>query len=370
MEERIEMKKRYLTIFAVLLLAIPLLLSACTKPPVEPQKTTALATDAKLEIVGDDVNITLNAEEMAGLPQETFTTTTVSSSGEVSEVTVTGFSVNDLLAEHGVDLLEIASLNFVAADGYVMSAPAETYADTHVYVMLSRDGEDLEYPRSCIPEQRTMYWVKNLAKIELSPDGLATAGDKSQVTNIAIFREGIKDLEPTMLDNRGTQSASYSLMEYFEQFCRALPDKPVTMVAQDGFEKTETAEIFLESYVTLDPESEDKDDSPLYFSQETSMGMRVKHLDLVISGEDAVYFGSEISVADLFELVGMAEAESYRFVAGDGYVTEIPSDAIEFGTIYTDPEKGYMRAKFDGYDFGGAAGGGKVKYLVAIEAAN
>lgn len=369
------LKKRYLV--AALVLLIVFLFTGCNKADVDSAGDAAetsqvsvsgLSADAVLEIAGGGVNITLTAEQMLDRTQENFTCTSISSSGEVTEVSVTGFSLNDMLAESGVDMKDVSSMNFVASDGYVMSAPAEVYADTEVYIMLKRDGEDLEYPRSCIPEQRSMYWVKNLSKIELVPGDSEASQEQAGVKRISIFREAATQLEPVELNNRGYKVASYSLRDYFEKIGNEIPTAPVTMIALDGFKKTETVDIFLDNYVTLEAEQGEEDDLPLYFSEEISDGMRVKQLDIVISSGEAVYFGSEISVPDLFKLTGMGEAEKYRFIASDGYVTEIPADAVPFGTIYTDEKKGYIRAKFEGYDFGDTPGGGKVKYLVTIEA--
>ncbi|HHX54060.1 MAG TPA: hypothetical protein GX704_04040 [Clostridiales bacterium] len=367
------MKKGLL--FASLILVVLFLLAGCNKADVNvaasPSATqasgSALASDAVLEIEGEGVSITLTSAQMLARNQETFKCTNIDSSGNVSEVTVTGFSLTDLLAENGVDLAEIASMNLVASDGYVMSAPAEIYADTEVYIMLNRDGEDLEYPRSCIPEQRSMYWVKNLLKVELVSGEAAAARENVSVKKITVFREAVTLLEPDSLNNRGYDVEAYSLRAYFEEYGKEIPAAPVTMTALDGFTKTETPEIFLANYVTLEAEPGEEDDLPLYFSEDISDGMRVKQLEAVVSYEDAVYFGSGISIPDLFELVGMEDAESYNFIASDGFVSEIPADAIPFGVIYTDEAKGYIRAKFEGYDFGDTPGGGKVKYLTAIE---
>lgn len=331
---------------------------------------TATVPEAVLDIIGNGIEISLTAEQMLGRNQDTFRCENIDSSGNISEVVITGFSLNHLLAEHGIDIAKVASINFVAADGYVMAAPAEVYAEVPVYIMLKRDGQDLDYPRSCIPNQRSMYWVKNLAKIVLVSDESLALQEEIKVQKTSFFREAINSLEAVPQYNRGHQAASYSLRTYFEQFANAVPEFPVTMMALDGFEKTETAEVFLANFVTLDPGPGQEADLPLYFSEEISLGMRVKQLNIVISAADAVYFGSQISVAELFRLVDMDQAESYHFIASDGYVTEIPAAAIPFGTIYPDEKKGYTRAQFEGYDFAGAAGDGKVKYLLAIEASN
>lgn len=327
-----------------------------------------LAEDARLEVLGAGLSLAFGQKELLARPLETFICSQISSSGEVSEMEITGFSLNQLLAEHGLDLAQIASMNFIASDGYVMTVPAEIWAGHGVYIMLARDGKDLGYPRSCIPEQRSMYWVKNLSKIELIPTDDLALQLQTQVQRLTFFREAVGALEPVLLNNRGTMVTAYSLREYFEVYARALPQAPVAMIARDGLEKFELPAIFLSNYVTLEPEPEKEEDVPLYFSEDLNWGMRVKQLDLVIAGEDAVYFGTETPLAELFARAGMRQAESYRFIASDGFSVEIPAEAIPYGAVYIDEKAGCLRLKFDGFDLGDVPGGGRVKYLVAVEA--
>ncbi len=327
------------------------------------QPSLSLREDARLEIVGAGLDLVLDQQSLLSRPLETFKCRHISSSGEVYEAEVTGFSLGSLLAENGLDLAQIASLSFVASDGYVMAVPAEIWADQAVYIMLARDGEGLEYPRSCIPEQRSMYWVKNLTKIELVPTEELALQLQVSVKRISFFREAVQEMEPVELNNRGELVSAYGLQDYFQQFALALPEAPVTMAALDGLEKTEKPEIFLSSYVTLDSEA-----APLYFSEEMNLGMRVKQLDVVIAGEDAIYFGSQASLEELFARVGMREAANYLFTASDGFQVRIPAEAIPYGEVYPDEKGGYLRVRFEGFDLSGVQGGGKVKYVIAVEA--
>ena len=76
----------------------------------------ALSPQAMLEIKGTGFEHRLSAAQMPELPQETFKTTNISSSGQVTDVTVSGFSVTSLVREHGLDLAVIASINLIASD--------------------------------------------------------------------------------------------------------------------------------------------------------------------------------------------------------------------------------------------------------------
>ncbi len=361
------MKRKLTIILSVILLVAAFSACAPQADTAETAVSNGLAEDAVLEITGEGLSIKLTADDMKAQELKTFTCDHVDSNGEVEQVTVSGFSLDDVLQKSGVSLGDTASLNFVGSDGYIMAAPAEEYVQNGVYILLNYKGDDLAYPRSCIPDKRAMYWVRDLAKIEVT---VGKAGESAEiaVNQIDIFREGVTALQGEMLNNFGYEVASYSLKDYFEKYIGTLPAHPLTMRARDGFEKTETAEVFFQNFVTLEAEEGEEEDLPLYFSETISDGMRVKQLDYVICGANAVYFGSEITIPKLFEAVGMGEAESYSFIASDGFETVIPADALQYGKIFADDEEGYIRASFEGYDWGDTKGGGKVKYLVTIKA--
>ncbi|OQB23440.1 MAG: Oxidoreductase molybdopterin binding domain protein [Firmicutes bacterium ADurb.Bin182] len=366
--------KKHPTILLSMLIALAVFTGCAQQtiqPTVPPSTVTpqpGLAADAKLEITGKGIDITLTAADMQSLPQETINCQNIDSNGDAKDVTVSGFSLGALLEQNGNSLARAASLNLIASDGYVMSVPSEEYADSDVYILLNFEGDALQYPRSCIPDKRAMYWVKELIKIEIAAEESSNEAAAEQVNRIDIFREGVMGMQAEKLNNRGFEVPAYSLKDYFEKYFGALPSDPILMIARDGFEKTETAGVFFENYVTLEAEEGEEDDLPLYFSETISDGMRVKQLELLISGSNAVYLGSEIAVPDLFEAVGMAEADSYSFIASDGFETVVPKDAIGFGKIFADETEGFIRAGFDGYDWGDTKGGGKIKYLVTIKA--
>lgn len=363
------MQKRSLVL--VLVLMISLIFTGCankTKQTAVDSSTLSvpLVDDARLEIVGDGISITLSADEMRTRARETLNCTNINSFGDVAEEAVTGFSLDMLLAENGIEMTNVVSLNFIASDGYVMAAPADLYADNPIYILLKRYGENLEHPVSCLPDQRAMYWVKELVKIEveLAESSLQQANN---VKKISLFREAINEITAVELLNDGQKVAAFSLKTFFKQYASEMPSEPVKIIARDGHEKTETAEVLLSAHVTLEAKQGEEGNLPFYFSEEMKQGMRVKQLDAIISQSDAVYFGKETSVIDLFGLVAMEEKESYKFIASDGFVSEIPAAAIPFGKIYFDEEQGYLRSSFDAYDLSNLHGGGQVMHLVAIE---
>lgn len=372
--------KKIISIFAAMAMTISLFAACAPKETTKVDssastsqstsaQTAGFSKDASLSILGEGVDIKLSSEDMMKREQKELTCNNIDSAGKVTKVTVKGFSLKELLNEKNIDFSKIVSANFIAADGYVMAAPSEEFKDSDIYVLSVYDGEALTAPRSCIPDKRAMYWVKDLTNIELTMgDGTASEKAETNVDTISIFRENTADTETAKLNNHGFTVESYSIKDYFTKQFGSLTTEPVKMIAKDGFTKTETSEIFGSNYVTLTAEEGEEADLPLYFSETISDGMRVKQLDAVIAGTNSVYFGDEITVPQLFEMVNMAKADSYLFIASDGFETEVPAAAIEFGKIFKDDEKGYIRASFEGYDWGTTKGGGKVKYLATIKA--
>lgn len=352
--------KKILSILLVLVLALSIF-SSCANNDVK----IGLNENATLTIKGGSFELTLDSEQMAKQELVDINCSTISSSGETTKVSAKGFSLGKIVSQQGEKLSDYSGVTFNANDGYIMQANAEEYAETDIYVLLELDGEALEYPRSCIPDRRTMYWVKNLEKIQLN-DGKTEQTQSEKVSEISFFVEVINDLTAEKVDNRGVKVDSYSLKKYFEKAFEKTQSERLKLIAKDGFSKSENAELFFANYVSLDV---DVVSAPLYFSDTISDGMRVKGIDVAIGNGVAVYFGKEIDVLKLFEMVGMKDAENYLFVASDGFETSVPKDALKFGKVFFDTEKNMLRASFDGYDFGDVKGGGKVKYLVSVKTA-
>ncbi len=377
------MKKQ--TLVSLLLVLMLLVFTACggeTETPAESPEAEAtsapeggetsdlaIADDYEIAIKGEGVDIVITGADLKAMELETVETSSVSSTGEVTEVTFDGVNIATILEANGVNIADVGGLTFTAADGYVMNVPAEEYAESGAYIIVTYNDEILETPRSAVPDKRAMFWVKDLSMIELGTGGGATASEtvEAAVSEVQFFFENATTLTPETLDYDGTMVESYSLQAYFDAFLPENEAEVFTLTARDGHEKTENADVFFTCYVSKLEGSEDMEtNAPQYFSETLNLGMRVKQLDIIEAGTTAIYFGTETDVATLLETLGMTGYAEYNFIASDGYETLIPVEAIEFGMIYPDEEEGYIRASFDGYDFGDAKGGGKVKYLASI----
>ncbi len=350
-----------------LLIGLLFILIACTSPVTEPEtpgdaQTPAGETVIDIKITGDGVDLTFDQDVYRTLEEQVLTTTNVSSSGEVAEIEISGILLFPYLEANGVDVDKIVAINLIADDGYRTTVEQEMWEGSDMMIITTINGESLEMARSALPGKRSMYWVKNLAEIQIAVG--EKQDEKSEVNTVLVMRELIREMDAQRLNNQGFEVDAYSLQTLFEKHGH-VPTRPVKLIAQDGLEKTETLDVFLAQYITF--EFEEEDNTPLYFSEEISDGMRVKFLELVIADDQALFLGNEIGLKELFEAVGMRQAEAYRLSAIDGFSVEVPADAIEFGKIYLDDSE-RLRTKFEGYDLSDVEGKGSVKNICSIEA--
>ena len=307
-----------------------------------PSSAGAAKITSDLKITGTGIDITITASELNSQTFTTLTCTNIDSAGKVTDATVVCFDLFKYLESKKVDTSSITALNLVASDGYQMAVPKDTYSKSGVYIAVAINGEYFDQPRTCLPDQRAQFWVKMLSKIEIvgggSSGGSSSAAPAAaaSVKQIQMFRELAKALDPVDQDNNGYTVKAYALSKFYEKYMDAKPTSPVTMKALDGFSKTETPDVFLSNYIAYEAQKGKEGDLPLYFSSTLAAGMRVKQLDVVISGSEAIYFGTETKLADLLKAAGMSSASGYQFVASDGYTADIPAAAVSYGKVYFD----------------------------------
>lgn len=361
-----------------LALVLLMLLTACgqtaTQEATETETAASVETEAPvaeigetpvdIKVTGQNVELTLDRAAYEATGEQTLRTSHVDSKGETTEVEITGIVLKEYLMANGIDFDSVAAINLVAADGYQISVERSMWEDADLMVITKIDGDELESARSALPGKRAMFWVKDLSEIQLDESG--TAEEETQVSRVLIVREAVREMEAEKENNFGYEVDAYSLEELFETYLDK-PEQPVKMIAKDGLEKSETADVFLDQYVSFEFEEGTEDDTPLYFSEDLSDGMRVKFLDRVTTGSDALFFGEEVELQQLLADIGMKEADMYALTAIDGFRVEVPAESIAFGKIVPD-EEGFLKTAFEGYDMSDIKGKGSIKNILTIEA--
>ncbi|MGI5849268.1 MAG: molybdopterin-dependent oxidoreductase [Christensenellales bacterium] len=265
------------------------------------------------------------------------------SQGDPVEYTVKGSYFADLLENLGYSQEDLAGIRIVATDGYSIEVSKEILKARDVILAYEMDGKPLDADnaplRVFIPEERAMYWVKMVQKIEvieveapLSVGGvyimesLYGSGDYEDYTFIAQTYK-VLDTNKILGDYPGTKGGV------------------VLMTASDGLEKNETLENFYKGVISMTGQ-----DSPQFFSNVLPGGMFVKNLKLFKYGGNAFYFitstikeaealGESVTLESIAVEAGLTQAEEYTLYFGDGQQMIIDAAQLSSWVIGIENEK-------------------------------
>lgn len=98
--------------------------------------------------------------------------------GETTQYAVKGALLADVLLGIGKSQADLWAIRLEAGDGYSIEVPQEILKTRQIILAYEVDGKPLEDDarpvRVIIPEERAMYWVRNLIRIEiLTPEPAA-----------------------------------------------------------------------------------------------------------------------------------------------------------------------------------------------------
>lgn len=330
----------------------------------------ALAVQDRLVITGFEEEIEVSVAELKELPVVEKTVVSVNSSGDEHEYTITGALFSDLLEKHGKSQEDLKAIRLVAGDGYAIDVDENILKNREIILGYLYNGQPIEERyqpvRVVIPEERAMYWVKNLVKIEIVNYKKTTWSD-----GIYFLETAVPEVEQTEYTYYESIDMAVKVSDLMGKIGLSNPSRAIEMVAADGFEKSEETTIFDNGYLKITGKY-----APMFLSPDIPKGMYVKSLLFINYGGSTVCSVQQalevfdkvtldentgIKVSDLFEKTGLVSADKYLFKAIDGYAVEVTAADIEKGLIYLD-DKGRIRSYFQGLPKNTS-----VKYLYSIE---
>jgi hypothetical protein len=166
------------------------------------------------------------------------------------------------------------------------------------------------------------------AQSEEETNGGASTGD-STMSRINIFETGIMELTAEDVDNKGTTVSAYSVKDYVEKNFAADPADPVAMQATDGYSASTTVDEFMKHYIAMEGDS-----APLFVGPELAGELSVKFLQYIKTANESICFVADtLDVEKVFSDLGMVEADTYKFVASDGFSVDVSADDIADCTL-------------------------------------
>lgn len=349
------MRKIGIILIAVMLLG---LLSGCASPSNEGKVVSGQGTsDDKILIVGlEEKEIEITVEKLRTYESVTREVTSVNSSGKENKFKATGCLLEDVLKDLGYSQKSLQSIRLVAGDGYSMDVPKEVVNLRDIILAYEIDGEELEDKskpiRVVIPEERAMYWVRNLSKIEVLESVEQSTSKK------IIFLEAVADLvsQEDYIYYDSTDKA-IKIEELASNYINQKDSSSTYIKAVDGLEKNETISIFNSGYIKITGK-----DAPMFLSPDVPKGMYVKNI-LWFSQGDVGFFSLKgglelfetkaiddktgVSLLDVLKEAKLEEGKAYTLTAGDGYSVEIGAEDIKKGIVYFGKE-GEIRTIFEG----------------------
>ncbi|MCK4260376.1 MAG: molybdopterin-dependent oxidoreductase [Halanaerobiales bacterium] len=321
----------------------------------------------------NDGDIELSVQDLKELAAVNVDVVSVNSAGHEKKYSVTGPTLHDILTKFGKSQKNLEAIRLIAGDGYSIEVPVEVLKSRQIILAYTINGKPLDEKtkpvRVIIPEERSMYWIRNLVKIEIIKET-----ENVSINEINFLETAIAEVETVDYTYYDSEDKAVQIQTLFTYLALEGDFRSVSLKAVDGLTKNEDKGIFINGYIKITGT-----DTPLFLSPDLPKGMYVKHLLYFNCGDSAVFSltkGVEglnktivdeitgISMTTLFDTIGLIKADMYRLTANDGYSVDISYDDMTKGIVYLD-DKGRVRSYFSGLDKST-----KVKGLLKIEALN
>src|SRR6056297_1145657 len=258
-------------------------------------------------------DITINLKELKELPIVEETAISADEGDDKNVYEVKGVLLSDLLSSKGVSKNDLKAIRLIAGDGYQIDISENILKQRKLILTFEINGEPL-YEKSkpirvIIPNEMSMYWLKNLKEIRIV--------EMVETVNIRSL--------------------------YFLE----------TVVSE--LEKNESLKVFAEAYIKITGKN-----APLFFSPDFPKGMHIKDMLFINYGSKSICSVEQaknvfdlrkaediegIPLSELLKESKLLQADRYEVKAVDGYSVEISVKDMESGIVYTD-EKDTVRIVF------------------------
>ncbi len=336
-------KNRIVVIIAVIML---LMLTACDKE-ADTEISNGDIPD-KITILGlGDEDIEVSVDDIKQLKKINKDVISISSSGEENEMNVSGGLMEELLQQYDKSQKDLSGIRVVATDGYSIDIPSEVLKNRDIILAYEVDGEplfeDSQPIRVVVPDERAMYWIKSLSKIEILTGG-ENQTNNELVNKIIIFDTALTDLKEEDYEYYESMDKAIKIEELLTEFALDDIDEEIFIKAADGLEKSEANEVFRDAYIKTTGEA-----VPMFLSPDMPKGMTVKNILWFSIGETSFLSmdnamenfditgldeAQGVTIKDIFNDINLLEGDTYTFTGVDGYSVDIAAEDLDSGILY------------------------------------
>ena len=312
-----------------------------TDAGADPLKLGYASVDKKTD--GQEVVITgleqeqiITGDKIKAMTPVSFDAVAVDASGTQTPTTGIGVRLEDILAQYGASQKNFDAIVLNATDGYAIEIPRDVLAIRDVIIAYEINGTATDL-RTVVPDERAMYWVKFLNKIELK--GLVT---QVETKNLAMMETALLLCTPEDYKYYDAIDQAVPTSQLLEK-TGGLKTDTVEVAGMDGWVRTETYDLYKNQYIKTTGE-----DAPMFIGPDLPEGMRMKEVlynklgeDLILSvsnaeqkyGTTTINGRTGVAIEKIFQELKIEEAAKYKLIGSDGYEAEISLQDLKSGIL-------------------------------------
>jgi len=344
------MKNNVLKQGVLLIFLFVMLFTACGKTNEQARETDKNTNLILSGITDSDIEIPY--VDILAKESEKKTVVSIPNGEEPEQVEIVGVSLEDILADYGIDFADFSLVRGIAGDGYEIDIPAEVFLNGGMYLIWEQDGKPLEPQqesvRIAVDGHRSMYWVSNLIELKFVfgavEKDITKSGEKPG--RIVFLDAASAMLEQHDITYYDAVDSGIEVKDLFSQY-QITENKRAEIMAVDELSKTEELDLLNQGYFKMTGK-----DAPLFMSPELPKGLHIKEILSLVCGdtafvsEQSLFAASDtISLADVADCVGLI-ADKYLITGADGYSVEVEKDVLITGELIMF-ETGRYAAGFD-----------------------
>ena len=145
------------------------------------------------------------------------------------------------------------------------------------------------------------------------------------VQRIIVWNNAIDGLTASdQVRYEGDLRSAYSIQEVYDK-CGIQGNEDVQVIGSDGYVAEEALSDILQKYLTLEG-----DNAPIIVGDAQDPDWAVWEVAYINFGTDAIMtsYVDKISVSDVFDALGMVDADSYDFICTDDYTFNVAAEDI------------------------------------------
>lgn len=182
-------------------------------------------------------------------------------------------------------------------------------------------GEATEPPVATDPPVATEPPVTTEPPVEATEPPAETTG----VQRIIVWNNAIDGLTVSdQIRGEGDLRPAYSIQEVYDK-CGITGNETVQVIGSDGYVGEEALSDLLQKYLTLEGEN-----APIVVGEAQDPNWAVWEVAYINFGADAIMtsYKDKISVKEMFDALGMVQADNYNFICTDGYTQTVAAADI------------------------------------------